>query len=195
MGKDKWAKVIDYLRKSKRDPDKVLRLLKKQEKGSNKDSQYQIFRGSWAHEVIWSIYNEVGKPKQNKSKNIKRTITQTIRNYCRSAIFDLGYAQWHPGKDNPMHEFSGPFHLNMYKKNLTLEKKMKMVSDIWYSKNYKYLKDMLSENDGKIPMSDPRIGKHIYMHNKMVNEKNIKKYFKTHLQPSKYKKIDSEKNR
>ena len=94
-----------------------------------------------------------------------------------------------------MHEFSGPFHLDMYKKDLTLEKKMKLVKDIWYSKNYKYLKNMLSENDGKIPMSDPRIGKHIYMHHKMVNEKDKKKYFKTLIQPSKYKKIDSEKNR
>ena len=48
---------------------------------------------------------------------------------------------------------------------------------------------MLSENDGKIPMSDPRIGKHIYMHHKMVNEKDKKKYFKTLIQPSKYKKM------
>ena len=30
---------------------------------------------------------------------------------------------------------------------------------------------MLSENDGKIPMSDPRIGKHIFINQKMVNEK------------------------
>lgn len=190
MGKDKWAKVIDYLRKSKRDPDKVLRLLKKQEKGSNKNSQYQIFRGSWAHEVIWSVYNEVGKPKQNKSKNIKPTITQTIRNWCKSKDFEIGYAQFHPGKDNPMHEFSGPFHLDMYKKDLTLEKKMKLVKDIWYSKNYKYLKDLLSENGGKFPMRDPRIGKNILIDQRMVNQKDYKKYFKLHQQLIKNSKID-----
>ena len=32
--KDPWAKVIDYLRKSKRDPDKVLRLLQGGDKGT-----------------------------------------------------------------------------------------------------------------------------------------------------------------
>jgi len=178
MGKDKWDKVIEYLKNSKRDPDKTLKLLKKQEKGSNKDSQYQVFRGSWAHAVIYSIYNEVGKPKENKSKLIKPTVTQTIMNWCKSKDFEIEYAQWHPGKDNPMHEFSGPFHLDMYKKNLSLEKKMKLVSDIWYSKKYKYLKDMLSENNGKIPISDPRIDKNVFINSKMVNEKDRKKFFK-----------------
>ena len=34
MGKDKWAKVIEYLKKSNRDPDKVLKLLKGNVKGN-----------------------------------------------------------------------------------------------------------------------------------------------------------------
>ena len=87
-----------------------------------------------------------------------------------------------------MHEFSGPFHLDMYKKNLSLDKKIKMVKDIWYSKNYQYLKDMLSENNGKIPMSDPKIRKGLYINNKMVNEKDLKKYFPNAYKLSKNKK-------
>tara|TARA_R100000005_G_C4960045_1_gene177108 strand:- start:281 stop:838 length:558 start_codon:yes stop_codon:yes gene_type:complete len=185
MGKDKWAKVIDYLRKSKRDPDKVLKLLQKQEKGANKDSQYQVFRGSWAIAVIHAVYNKVGTPKDSRLKN---TITNTIRNWCKSKDFEMEYAQWHPGKDNLLHEFSGPFHLDMYKKNLSLDKKIKMVKDIWYSKNYQYLKDMLSENNGKIPMSDPKIRKGLYINNKMVNEKDLKKYFPNAYKLSKNKK-------
>ena len=33
MGKDKWTKVIEYLKNSNRDPDKVLKLLKGSDKG------------------------------------------------------------------------------------------------------------------------------------------------------------------
>ena len=33
MGKDKWDKVIEYLKHSNRDPEKVLNLLKGNQKG------------------------------------------------------------------------------------------------------------------------------------------------------------------
>ena len=46
MGKDKWAKVIDYLKKSNRNPDKVLKLLKGGDKGT--ESSYTINRSSYS---------------------------------------------------------------------------------------------------------------------------------------------------
>ena len=82
--------------------------------------------------LLFAKYNKVGTPKDSRLKN---TITNTI-NWCKSKDFEMEYAQWHPGKDNLLHEFSGPFHLDMYKKEMSLDKKIKMVKDIWYSKNY-----------------------------------------------------------
>jgi len=172
--KDKWAEVIEYLRNSKRDPDKTLKLLQKQEKGSNKDSQYQIFRGSWCHAVIHAIHNKIGTPDDGK----KRTQAAIMRNWCKSKDYELEYMQWHPGKDNPMHEFSGPHHLNMYEKNVSIEKKVKRVKDIWTSKSYKYLRELLTENDGKIPISNSKISKHVMINKDSLSKKDQKKYFK-----------------
>jgi hypothetical protein len=174
MGEDKWAEVIEYLKNSNRDPKKVLKLLKKQEKGSNKDSLYQIFRGSWCHAVINAIHNKIGTPEDGK----KRTQVAIMRNWCKSEDYKIEYMQWHPGKDNPMHEFSGPHHLNMYEKNVSLEKKVKRVKDIWTSKNYKYLRELLVENDGKIPISNSELNKYAYINKNWVSKKDQRKFSK-----------------
>ena len=58
MGKDKWAKVISYLRSSKRDPDKVLKLLKGNQKG--KETNYDINRSSYALKYNCSYHTEDG---------------------------------------------------------------------------------------------------------------------------------------
>ena len=50
MGKDKWDKVIEYLKHSNRDPEKVLNLLKGNQKG--KETNYDINRSSYALNII-----------------------------------------------------------------------------------------------------------------------------------------------
>mgnify|MGYP000077949730 CR=1 FL=1 len=66
MGKDKWDKVIKYLRNSDRDPDKVLKLLKGNEKGHQ--SNYNINRSSYTLNIIAAITQKTLDPK-NKNKN------------------------------------------------------------------------------------------------------------------------------
>ena len=44
MGKDKWDKVIKYLRSTKRDPENVLKLLQGNQKG--KETNYDRNRSS-----------------------------------------------------------------------------------------------------------------------------------------------------
>ena len=74
MGKrDIWAEVISYLRSSNRDPDKVLKLLKGNQKG--KESNYDINRSSYALNIIAVIIQKMSDPK-NKGK----TRSHIIRN-------------------------------------------------------------------------------------------------------------------
>ena len=42
MGKNKWAKVFEYLKSSKRDPDKTLKLLQGNQKGA--ETNYSVRR-------------------------------------------------------------------------------------------------------------------------------------------------------
>ena len=81
MGKDKWAKVIDYLRKSKRDPDKVLRLLKGGDKGT--ETSYTVARSSYSLNVIAVITQRTLDPK-----NKDLPLTQVIWNWIRTKDFE-----------------------------------------------------------------------------------------------------------
>ena len=80
MGKDKWAKVISYLRSSNRDPDKVLKLLKGNQKG--KETNYDINRSSYALNIIAVITQKMRDPK-NKGK----TRAHIIRTWVKSDDF------------------------------------------------------------------------------------------------------------
>ena len=64
MGKDKWAKVIEYLRSSNRDPEKTLKLLKGNQKGV--ESNYSIARSSYSMNVIAVITQKINDPKKNQ---------------------------------------------------------------------------------------------------------------------------------
>jgi len=72
MGKDKWAKVISYLRSSKRDPDKVLKLLKGSDKGI--ETSHTVARSSYSMNVIATITQ-----KKLDTKNKGKTLTHIIR--------------------------------------------------------------------------------------------------------------------
>ena len=84
MGKDKWAKVISYLRSSNRDPDKVLKLLKGNQKG--KETNYDINRSSYALNIIAVITQKMADPK-NKGK----TRAHIIRTWVKSDDFKSFY--------------------------------------------------------------------------------------------------------
>ena len=59
MGKDKWAKVIEYLNKVNAKPEKVLNSLKTlYGKKENSSSGYQSIRSSWPIDVVYNIYNK-----------------------------------------------------------------------------------------------------------------------------------------
>ena len=59
-GKDKWAEVIKYLRSTKRDPKKVLNLLRGNEKG--KETNYDINRSSYSLNIIAVIIQKMRDP-------------------------------------------------------------------------------------------------------------------------------------
>jgi hypothetical protein len=81
MGKqDIWAEVITYLRNSKRDPQKVLKLLKGNQKG--KETNYDINRSSYALNIIAVIIQKLREPK-NKGK----TRTHIIRTWVKTEDF------------------------------------------------------------------------------------------------------------
>ena len=63
MGKDKWAKVIEYLKSSNRDPEKVLKLLKGSDKGT--ESSYTIARSSYSMNVIATVILTFEKLRSN----------------------------------------------------------------------------------------------------------------------------------
>ena len=62
--KDKWAEVLDYLQSSKRDPKKVLNLLKGNQRG--KESEYDIQRSSYSLNIIGVITQLQLDPKNKK---------------------------------------------------------------------------------------------------------------------------------
>jgi hypothetical protein len=84
MGKDKWDKVIEYLKTSNREPDKVLKLLKGSEKG--KETNYDINRSSYALNIIAVITQKTLDPK-NKGK----TRSHIIRTWVKSEDFKNFY--------------------------------------------------------------------------------------------------------
>lgn len=111
MGKDKWDKVIEYLRNSNRDPDKVLKLLKGSDKGI--ETSYSVSRSSYSLNVIAVITQKVMDPK-NKGKTLKHV----IRTWAKSKDFE---------------EFYNLMKLNekkTYDKN-KLEKYVKQINDLW----------------------------------------------------------------
>ena len=116
MGKrDIWAEVISYLRSSNRNPDKVLKLLKGNQKG--KESNYDINRSSYALNVIAVIIQKIRDPK-NKGK----TRTHIIRTWVKTK------------------DFRNFYNLMRHEENLKwsmdkVPKYVKQINDLWSKPN------------------------------------------------------------
>ena len=128
MGKDKWAKVISYLRSSKRDPDKVLKLLKGNQKG--KETNYDINRSSYALNIIAVITQKMRDPK-NKGK----TRAHIIRTWVKSD------------------DFKSFYNLMRHEENLKwsmdkVEKYVKQINDLWTKPNQQHWRKYFEKTKG-----------------------------------------------
>ena len=128
MGKDKWDKVIEYLTSSKRDPQKVLNLLKGNDQ--NKESNYDVNRASYSLNVIGTITQRTLDP-QNKEK----TLTHVIRQWVGSKDFEVFY------------------NLMRSEEKITYDKTkiedyVKQLKDLWYSKAQSKNKAYFKKTDG-----------------------------------------------
>ena len=137
MGKDKWDKVIKYLRSSKRDPEKVLKLLQGNQKG--KTSNYDINRSSYALNVIAVITQKLNDPN-NKGK----TRTHIIRQWVKSEDFQRFY--------NLMREQENlkwsRDHINKY---------VKQINDLWSKPNQSHWRKYFKKTKGYFYIVDKQV--------------------------------------
>ena len=130
MGNDKWAEVIKYLRSSKRDPKKVLKLLKGNDKGT--ESKYTIARSSYSMNVIGVITAKKLEPK-NKGKSL----THIIRQWVKSKDFEDFY-NLIKSPENKKYDRS------------KLEKYVKQINDLWSKPNQKAYRKYFEMTKGKV---------------------------------------------
>jgi|TARA_Y100000294_G_C8486276_1_gene308856 hypothetical protein len=162
MGADKWNKVIKFLNTTKADPEKVLKSLKViYGKTSNKNSWYQIWRGSWPIEVVVAIYNKEGTPNTVK----KRSLTEIVKNWVKSDVYQVRYDTFHPGPGNMLHEFDDNYGLNLWdpiptdsygktQTSKTFKRHVRNCMDHWNNKKGRALRKILDENNGMIPVKN-----------------------------------------
>ena len=132
MGKDKWAKVISYLRSSNRDPDKVLKLLQGNQKGV--ESNYSIARSSYSMNVIATITQKMNDPK-NKGK----TLTHIIRQWVKSKDFEDFYN---------LIRSPEKLVLDKVEANKTQNKYIKQIKDLWDQPNQKKFRNYFADTKG-----------------------------------------------
>ena len=137
MGKDKWAKVISYLRSSKRDPDRVLKLLKGNQKG--KETNYDINTSSYALNIIAVITQKMADPK-NKGK----TRAHIIRTWVKSD------------------DFKSFYNLMRHEENLkwsrdNVEKYVKQINDLWSKPNQQHWKKYFKMTGGYFLVDDKKL--------------------------------------
>ncbi len=130
--KDKWAKVIKYLRSSNRDPDKVLKLLQGNQKGV--ESNYSIARSSYSMNVIATITQKMNDPK-NKGK----TLTHVIRQWVKSKDFEDFYN---------LIRSPEKLVLDKVEANKTQNKYIKQIKDLWDQPNQKKFRDYFADTKG-----------------------------------------------
>ena len=128
MGKDKWDKVIEYLKTSNREPDKVLKLLKGSEKG--KETNYDINRSSYALNIIAVITQKTKDPK-NKGK----TRAHIIRTWVKS------------------NDFKNFYNLMRHEENLKwsmdkVELYVKQINDLWTKPNQQHWRKYFEKTKG-----------------------------------------------
>ena len=134
MGKDKWDKVIEYLKTSKRDPDGVLKLLQGNQKG--KETNYDINRSSYSLNVIAVITQKTLDPK-NKGK----TRSHIIRTWVKSEDFKNFY--------------------NLMRREEKLKwsmdnvpKYVKQINDLWSKPNQQHWKKYFKMTGGYFKVGD-----------------------------------------
>ena len=132
MGKDKWDKVIEYLKTSNREPDKVLKLLKGSEKG--KETNYDINRSSYALNIIAVITQKTLDPK-NKGK----TRSHIIRTWVKSE------------------DFKNFYNLMRSEEKLkwsmdNVPKYVKQINDLWSKPNQQKWKKLFKITGGYFPV-------------------------------------------
>ena len=140
MGKDKWDKVIKYLRSSNRDPDKVLKLLQGNQKG--KETNYDRNRSSYALNVIAVITQKILDPK-NKGKSRSHIIRQWVISEDFENFYNLLRQEeklvWSRDKANEY---------------------VKQINDLWNKPNQKHWRKYFEMTKGKfITGSGSGIGK------------------------------------
>ena len=151
MGKDKWAKVIEFLNTTTANPEKVLNSLKAVY-GKNKNSMYQNLRSSWPIDVVYNIYHKTGTT--NKTKKIP--LTQTISNWVKTQDYKIAYRTFHPGVGNPQWDLPGQEKMMKMKlyKELTHAQHVKNCNDVWLSKSGKKYRKELEENNGQFQFTN-----------------------------------------
>ena len=128
MGKDKWAKVIEYLKNSNRDPDKVLKLLKGSDKGI--ETSHTVARSSYSMNVIATITQKKLDPK-NKGK----TLTHIIRTWVKSKDFQDFYNLIRSNE-------------KLVWKKEKIEEYVKQINDLWTKPNQQHFKKYFEATKG-----------------------------------------------
>ena len=128
MGKDKWAKVIEYLKNSNRDPDKVLKLLKGSDKGIA--TSHTVARSSYSMNVIATITQKKLDPK-NKGK----TLTHIIRTWVKSKDFQDFYNLIRSNE-------------KLVWKKEKIEEYVKQINDLWTKPNQQHFKKYFEATKG-----------------------------------------------
>lgn len=118
MGDDIWAEVfeyLEYLKTSGRDPEKILKLLKGNQKG--KETNYDINRSSYTLNVIGVITQKILDPA-NKDKSRSHVIRQWVKS----------------------EDFKDFYNLMRHEEDLTwsmdkVEDYVKQINDLWNKPN------------------------------------------------------------
>ena len=154
MGKDKWAKVTDYLNTTSAKPESVLNLIKQSfgAKGKPKTDHFNLVRRAWSMYVCCGIYNKHGTPDKKK-KSTK--ITNAIVWFVLSEAYKINYELMHPVKT--YNEKLKKLEYNTSEENLytkkTVEQHAKNCRKIWDSAKGKEFQKHFKRTGGKIPIS------------------------------------------
>lgn len=157
MGKDKWDKVIEYLKNSNRDPDKVLKLLKGSDKGI--ETSYTVSRSSYSMNVIATITQKKLDPK-NKGK----TLTHIIRTWVKSKDFQDFYNLIRSNE-------------KLVWKKEKIEEYVKQINDLWSKPNQKHFRNYFEATKGYLIMgTGSKVGTKRKIKNSLygANQKTIK---------------------
>ena len=156
MGKDKWDKVIEYLKSTNADPESVLKLIKNTwaVKGKKivKTDDFNVVRRAWTLFVIHGIYNKHGVPKKELKKI---TMTNQILYFIECEGYRINYNLFHPifvfNKKLKKKE-KNTSDENLYA-NKTHSVHAKNCRKLWDSPKGKELRKHFVRTKGKIPVS------------------------------------------